>query len=89
MNYYDLIVLIPWGVGSILFVILCIWLQIWSRRLKDDPAGPPRQAQRTGIGPAGGKDGPSRNSRPMHGCSQHMPSSSVGVPGPPSRRMTV
>jgi hypothetical protein len=49
---YDLIVLVPWGIFSILFILLCVWLQVSCRRSQRDSARPARQAQPPGVKPA-------------------------------------
>jgi hypothetical protein len=43
MDGYDLIVLIPWGIFGIAFILLCVWLQVSSRRSQRDQAPPARR----------------------------------------------
>jgi len=38
MTNYDLIVLIPWAIVSVVFVLICIRLQVSSRKSQSHPA---------------------------------------------------
>lgn len=56
MDDYDLIVLIPWGIFGIAFILLCVWLQVSSRRSQRDQAPPARRGAAATAEPADGHD---------------------------------
>jgi hypothetical protein len=70
MTDYDLIVLIPWAVVSIIFVLICVRLQISSRRSQDRPAQSAKRAQASREEPAEGQDAASRG-RAATSTGQH------------------
>jgi hypothetical protein len=80
MNDYDLIVLIPWGIFSIAFILLCVRLQISSRRSQRHPAPPARRAPAHGVEPADGQDAASPGQEPVPSGSQHRAAPSPATP---------
>jgi hypothetical protein len=70
MDDYDLIVLIPWGIFGVAFVLLCVWLQVSSRRTRRDQPPPARRGAAATAEPADGHDATLPSQESVPGCSQ-------------------
>jgi hypothetical protein len=70
MKDYDLIVLIPWGIFGIAFIVLCVWLQVSSRRSQRDQAPPARRGAAASAEPADGHDAALPGQERVPGCHQ-------------------
>lgn len=70
MTDYDLIVLIPWAIFGILFILICVRLQISSRRSQDRQEQSAGRAQVSREEPAEGQDSVS-GGRAVSSTGQH------------------
>lgn len=70
MTNYDLIVLIPWAIVSIVFVLICIRLQVSSRKSQSHPAQSAGRAHASREEPDPGQDSASCG-RAATGTGQH------------------